>query len=153
MQLKEIALNENVNSDKFKDYVYGKNVIYMKGYGIRVDTQELSDGPGRIAAVIKEKFNVDVMIKFAGRFGAVVSGDDYTWQFDFSLAGSGHYSGWKPSTRGYYAMTAKTLFVFAKDDLSFPLWQMLSSLGVNKRKYSAVTIDENTRQFVFSQSK
>lgn len=74
MQLKEIILNENVNSDKFKGYVYEKNVIYMKGYG-RVDTQELSEGQGRIAAAIKEKFNREVKIDFAGRFGAVVSGD------------------------------------------------------------------------------
>ena len=112
-------LEESMNEKQFKSAAGSKQPYIVFGAGTDVDKQKNDAGVEAMSGVIRKFFpNVQTIgIKGVGRFGKDKKSG--VWYFDNTLQAQGHPSNWDEATRGYYASTGKSVFLFPKDDSGF----------------------------------
>ena len=104
---------------QFAPRVKGKKAFVIEGAGAKVDTQKPDEAIKLFKAVLQEKFpntKIDETSMMSGRFGL---DKRKGWEFDATMAGSGHPDSWIPGSRGYYALLKNTVFFFPKSDAQF----------------------------------
>lgn len=109
---------ESIGVDKFSHlYSRNKKAILIPGAGAAVDTQKPSEAVSLFSSAIQKAIPgipLDPNNMKAGRFGFSDS-----WEFDPTMAGSGHPGHWKSDSRGYFCALKNTIFFFPKSDYAF----------------------------------
>lgn len=131
-----------INQIQFsRSVVANRTIKVLNGYGISVDKQkdELAE---RSFMDVLSKLYPDHSIKIIdmGRFGY----DKNTgWQFDVTMATSGHPSNWIPDSRGYYVSTKNTVFIFPKDDYGFEKYEQNLIAQIQRKQKMIAASYEN----------
>jgi hypothetical protein len=106
---------ESINEQKFASRLGARKVFIIEGLGVAVDKQKSDIAIAAMKNAL-EKRGYNIQITQAGRFGFDKRGG---WQFDESMTGQGHPDSWIPGSRGYYAMSAKSIILFPKNEMQF----------------------------------
>ncbi len=115
MKLSKILKNDftEMGEQQFSSRVRNKNLVILNGYGNAVDYQSEEKSVEAMQNALQTKYpDYSISILQIGRFGLSKSG----WNFDAGMTASGHPGDWAIDSRGYYALTKNSLFLFPKDE-------------------------------------
>ncbi len=109
---------KELNQNNFNSLVRNKKVYIVYGQGIAVDKQKIEVAEKAMTEVLSGHFpDHNITIIQCGRFGFPKR--ETGWEFDNSMTGQGHPEHWIPGSRGYYAITKNSAFLFPKSDRDF----------------------------------
>jgi hypothetical protein len=109
---------KELNQSNFNSLVRHKKVCVVYGCGVSVDKQKIDIAEKAMEEVLERYFpDHNITILQCGRFGFPKR--ETGWEFDSSMTGQGHPEHWIPGSRGYYAITKNSAFLFPKSDRDF----------------------------------
>ncbi len=107
------SLYTEMGAQQMASRIRNKKLIILSGYGVAVDYQSEYKSTEAMYEILQNKYpDYNISITQIGRYGLSKSG----WQFDIGMTASGHPSDWTIDSRGYYALTKNSLFLFPKDN-------------------------------------
>lgn len=111
---KKQIINE-MSENRFRGLTGSKQPFVVERLGVDVDKQG-SDAAYEVmqSSLIKMGYKIEILK--AGRFGF---DPKIGWLFDDTMMSSGHPNNWIPGSRGYYAITKKSVLLFPKNDMQF----------------------------------
>lgn len=114
-----LKLNE-LNQNQFRNLIHNRQVKILYGFGIDVDKQKSDQANYAMKKVLQGMFpDYTIIILKSGRYGAVKNDTYVGWEFDDTMTSLGHPEFWIPGSRGYYALTKNSVFLFPKSDMDF----------------------------------
>jgi hypothetical protein len=133
---------------QFAGMVRGKKAIVLYRTGTDVDKQNDVVAQRAMLNVIRQRLPVEKgfttpKIIGLGRFGFAKTGG---WEVDSSMTQLGHPEHWVTASRGYYALSPKTIFLFPKDDRAFEsqyVSKFQSAFGVQVNDADQVAMSES----------
>ena len=140
--IKEKHIINEMNERQFGSKVSNKNVFCIFGQGNKVDTQKPDVAIKLMNETIMKFFkNSKPEILMSGRFGQ--DNKSKTWNFDITMANSGHPSNWSSESRGYYCITNKSLFLFPKDDNFYELYNDFENNVLRGTKIKSINLQKS----------
>lgn len=107
-----------MGQQQFYGRIRNKKTYIIYGYGNTVDKHKAMEAFDAMEEILTKLYpDYKVTVLSAGRFG--LGKDKKSWEFDVSMTGLGHPEFWIPASRGYYALTKNSLFLFPKSDMDF----------------------------------
>jgi len=107
-----------MGQQQFYGRIKNKKAKIISGYGNTVDKHKDVEAFNAMEDILAKMYpDYKITILSAGRFG--LGKDKKNWEFDVSMTGLGHPEFWIPGSRGYYALTKNSLFLFPKSDMDF----------------------------------
>jgi len=108
-------INEMANEQRFSKIVGPRAAFMVLGLGNAVDKQKQDQAIAAMQAGLQQ-MGYAIQVQSAGRFGFDPSAG---WLFDDSMMSAGHPNSWIPGSRGYFAITNKSVLFFPKNEMQF----------------------------------